>query len=127
MSEQYSPALHSRLRRLIENASPAPWCYEVEQLDPRTGEYPDFIADKDGETVIDGPELTQANLSLITEGISALTALLDEIEQLNDGIETAQSEAWEDGYADCLCDIEAVYDIDREVITHKTANPYINE
>lgn len=56
--------------------------------------------------------------------VNAIPVLLDEIERLQNELETALPEAWKDGYADCLCDIEAVYDIDRETITHKTANPY---
>lgn len=44
--------------------------------------------------------------------------------QSADYIERQRAEAWKDGYADCLCDIEAFYEIDSESIVHKTTNHY---
>lgn len=122
--EVYTPELHARLKELVENASPAPWRYVVWSLDPRTGEHPTAIVDEDDDTVLEEPDLSQANLSLVTEGVSALGAVLGEIDRLLGELRSAQHEAWQDGYADCLCDIESVYEIDRESIVNKTVSPY---
>lgn len=128
MSEQYSPELHSRLRELSKNATPRPWYVEPIERMIVSGENDDTGEEVGAVYFHSGKgKKEKANRSLLTEAPNSIDALLDEIERLQNELETALPEAWEDGYADAICDIESVYEIDREAITHKTANHYINE
>lgn len=130
MTENYTPELHARLRELHQQASPAPWRFtEGEGLVSaiyQMGKNGGLIAyDLVGnELYFDDHDDLGDNEKLLIELRNALPALLNEIERLQNELETALPEAWKNGYADCLCDIEAVYDIDRGAITHKTADPY---
>lgn len=118
MTTQYTPELHARLRYLHHNASPTPWTVDKDNEQ--------HYLCPDGYEVIntDAGHIYTIDTQISAEARNALPALLDQIEWLTKELQKAQSEAWKNGYADCLCDIEAVYEIDREAITHKTTDPY---
>lgn len=122
---KYNEELHERLRELIKSAAPTPWHIEPLERMLVSGENED-IGEEVGAVYYHAgrSKKEKANRALIVEAPNAVDALLDEIERLVEERKTAQSEAWKNGYADCLCDIEAVYEIDREAITHKTTDPY---
>lgn len=135
MTEKYTPELHARLRELHQQASPAPW--KIASYSPHT--QPNEPVKRVSHLVTPNGLIEEADkmgydyglnapsahdFLLIAELRNSLPAILDEIERLTEERKTAKAEAWKNGYADCLCDIEAVYEIDREAITHKTTDPY---
>lgn len=138
MTENYTPELHARLRELHQQASRTPWSISlsdgkdnpVEIVHPfgRKGHMVSVFTPVFGTGFAPDIEDLEENVDIDTRytvaSANATPALLNEIERLQNELETALPEAWKDGYADCLCDIEAVYDIDREAITHKTISPY---
>lgn len=124
----------NRLRELDKNASPAPWSVVRYSGLEYYGEKPlqvdsirsasEIVAEQLGCHACDeGLQSDRIeNFEYIVEARNAIPVLLAEIERL-----TAEnrniSEAWEDGYADAICDVEGAYEIDRAEIT-ATENPY---
>ena len=115
----------NRLRELDKHASPVPW---------GVGSFSEgynAVLCEDGDNirwVIDGCYMGEhlsnddPDLEIIVEARNVLPALLDEIERLTTQNKNLE-EAWEDGYADAICDVEGVYEFDRAELT-KTPNPY---
>lgn len=139
MLETYTTGLHRKLRELHQQASRTPWSIslsdgkdrpvEIVCRYGRKGKYaslvytPVFGTDYSPD-IEDVEENVDIDTRYTVASVNAIPVLLNEIERLQNELDTALPEAWKDGYADCLCDIEAFYEIDREAITHKTANPY---
>lgn len=143
MTEKYTPELHARLRELHQQASRTPWNIALSDGKDRPVEIvcrygrkgtntsfvfapvfaPVFGTDFSPD-IADVEEDVDIDTRYTVASANAIPVLLDEIERLQNELDTALPEAWKDGYADCLCDIEAFYEINREAITNKTANPY---
>lgn len=83
MTEKYTPELHSRLRELHQQASPAPWGYEVTQLPD--GDYYSSLRGEDGALILDFwavEQMSEEDSDLVLESRNALPLLLDRIEEL---------------------------------------------
>lgn len=89
---KYTEELHNRLRELHQNASPTPW-------DTSTTGRQAEIVDEDDDLVLElgyAPSMDvqmKNDALLVVETINVLPALLDEIERLQNKLETSQTEA----------------------------------
>lgn len=117
-----------RLRELDRVASPAPWeawgCGENMQtsIEHPMGDVLERGERGHGHMREDITWLRESDADLITETRNAIPALLAEIDRLTSENKNLE-EAWEDGYADAICDVEGVYEFDRTELT-TTPNPY---
>lgn len=122
----------NRLRELDQKASPAPWeawgCGEDKQtsIEHPMGDVLERSERGSGHMREDITWLREDDANLIIETRNAIPTLLAEIDRLtaeNKNLTAELAEAWEDGYADAICDVEGVYAFDRDELT-KTPNPY---
>lgn len=121
----------NQLHELDQKASPAPW-RTVFSTNIYSGGEEVFEVGTSYDDICEWVECSdecgcagyarKPDIDLLVATRNAIPVLLAEIERL-----TAQNknleEAWEDGYADAICDVEGVYMFDRAELT-TTPNPY---
>lgn len=81
------------LRELHEEASPAPWFYQILPVNLRTGDQDSVLVDSTGNEIAYNPEepFTEDDFDVMFEYRNAFPALLDHIDRVTERAERAEA------------------------------------